>query len=77
MGLNICFPARFLMTGEEQELLGGKKLDLKSLLTDSSLDDDQDEWDLLDQEEIEVMEEISSAYNVKSLDEPILHGFDT
>ena len=75
VGLNVCFPARFSMTGEEQEVLGGKKLDLKELLTDSSYDDDQDEWDSLDQEEIEAMKEISSAYNVKSLDEVDLEQY--
>lgn len=68
-GLDVCFPARFSMTGEELEVTGGKKLDLKALLTDSRYDDDKEEWDALDEEEVEAMKEISSALNVKSLDE--------
>lgn len=68
-GLNVVFPARFSMTGEEQEVPGGKKVDLKDLLTDSTFDDDQEEWDALDEEEVEAMKEISSAYKVKDLEE--------
>jgi len=84
-GLNIVFPARFSMTGDEQEVIGGKKLDLKELLTDSTYNDDFEEWDSLDEEEVEAMKEISSAYNVKELDEVdleqyprfVIHNFDT
>ena len=59
---------RFVING-----IGGltlrKKLDLKSLLEDPSLDEDAENWDALDEEEVEAMKEISSAYNVKSLDD--------
>lgn len=60
---------RFTKSGEEEEIVGGKRLDLKTLLDDPSLDTDSDNWDALDEEEVEAMKEISSAYNVKSLDE--------
>ena len=68
-GLDVVFPARFTLSGDEQEIIGGEKVDLKELLEDSTLDDDADNWDALDQEEIEALKEISSAYTVKSLDE--------
>jgi transcription-repair coupling factor (superfamily II helicase) len=74
-GLDVLFPARFSVTGDEQEVLGGKALDLKELLTDSSYNDDQEDWDSLDQEEVEAMKEISSAYNVKNLDEVDLEQY--
>lgn len=67
--LNVIFPARFTVTGEQEEFVGGRKLDLKALLTDSMFDEDSEEWDALDQEEVEAMKEISSALKVKSLDE--------
>lgn len=67
--LNVVFPARFTMTGEDEEFAGGQKLNLKALVSDSSLDEDAEEWDALDQEEVEAMKEISSALGVKSLDD--------
>ena len=69
-GLDVVFPARFTKNGEEdQEVQGGKKIDLKALLEDQSLDEDNEKWDALDEEEIEAMKEIASAVEVKSLDE--------
>ena len=69
-GLDVVFPARFTKNGEEdQEVQGGKKIDLKALLEDPSLDEDNEKWDALDEEEIEAMKEIASAVEVKSLDE--------
>jgi hypothetical protein len=68
-GLDVIFPARFTLTGEQQEIIGRKKFDLKELLEDPSVDEDAENWDALDQEEIEALKEISSAYTVKSLDE--------
>ena len=68
-GLDVIFPSRFTISGDEEEFSGGKKLDLKSLLEDPSLDEDAENWDALDEEEVEAMKEISSAYNVKSLDD--------
>ncbi len=68
-GLDVIFPARFTLSGEEQEIVGGQKVDLKELLEDPTADDDADNWDSLDQEEVEAFKEISSAYTVKSLAE--------
>jgi transcription-repair coupling factor (superfamily II helicase) len=69
-GLDVIFPARFTKSGQnDQEVEGGMKIDLNSLLDDPSLDEDNDRWDALDEEEIEAMKEIASAYDVKSLDE--------
>jgi len=68
-GLDVIFPARFTLSGDEQEIVGGRKVNLHELLEDPSLDEDADNWDALDQEEVEAMKEISSAYTVKSLDE--------
>jgi transcription-repair coupling factor (superfamily II helicase) len=69
-GLNIIFPSRLTLSGDEEEYEGGKKIDLKALLEDSSLDDDDsDDWDALDQEEAEAMKDISSAFSITDLDE--------
>lgn len=69
-GLDVVFPARFTKNGEaDQEVVGGKSIDLKALLEDPSLDEDNEKWDALDEEEIEAMKEIASAVEVKSLDE--------
>jgi len=70
-GLDVCFPGRFTLTGEEEEIEGGTKIDLKALLTDDSLSEDEEEetWDEMDQEEIEAIKDITSAVNVKDMDE--------
>jgi len=67
--LDVVFPARFTLSGDEEEIVGGKRIDLKKLLEDPSLDDDTDQWDALDEEEVEAMKEIASAYNIKKMDE--------
>jgi transcription-repair coupling factor (superfamily II helicase) len=79
--VSICFPSRFMHNREDTELRGGQGArddegvigvtDLKSLLTDESLSEDSDdeEWDSMDQEELEAMKEISSAIHVKSVDD--------
>lgn len=68
-GLNVAFPARFTMSGDDEEVVGGKKVDLKNLLEDPSLDEDSDRWDSMDEEEVEAMKEIASAYNIKKMSE--------
>lgn len=68
-GLDVVFPARFTRSGDDQEIQGGKRIDLKALLEDPSLDDDSDRWDALDEEDVEAMKDIASAYDVKSMDE--------
>jgi hypothetical protein len=73
-GLDIVFPSRFTLSGDEQEVVGGKRVDLKTLLQDRTLDDDAENWDALDEEDVEAMKEISSAYNVKHMDEIDVHA---
>jgi transcription-repair coupling factor (superfamily II helicase) len=68
-GLDVAFPARFTVSGDEEDFKGGKRIDLKKLLEDPSVDEDNDRWDALDEEEIEAMKEIASAYNIKKMDE--------
>jgi hypothetical protein len=68
-GLDVAFPLRFTKSGEEEEIIGGKRIDVTSLLEDPRMDEDADNWDALDEEEVEAMKEISSAYSVKNLDD--------
>ena len=68
-GLDVRFPARFTISGDEEEVKGGKKIDLKKLLEDPSLDEDSERWDALDEEEVEAMKDIASAYSIKKMDE--------
>lgn len=69
-GLDVVFPARFTKSGaDDQEVRGGTQVDLKALMEDPSLDEDNEKWDALDEEEVEAMKEIASAYEVRSLDE--------
>mmetsp|Transcript_8516 Transcript_8516/g.12477 ORF Transcript_8516/g.12477 Transcript_8516/m.12477 type:complete len:1228 (-) Transcript_8516:444-4127(-) len=75
-GLDVVFPARFSVTREEFEIKGGKKINLEALAARSNFgDDDDEEWDALDQEEVEAMKEISSAVNVKNLEEVDLEQY--
>jgi len=66
-GLDIVFPARFSFTEDDTEMLGGKRINLRELMTNPKYSDDDEEWDALDEEEVEAMKEISSAANAKSL----------
>eukprot|EP00538_Stauroneis_constricta_P012649 CAMPEP_0119564576 /NCGR_PEP_ID=MMETSP1352-20130426/27431_1 /TAXON_ID=265584 /ORGANISM="Stauroneis constricta, Strain CCMP1120" /LENGTH=1119 /DNA_ID=CAMNT_0007613347 /DNA_START=116 /DNA_END=3475 /DNA_ORIENTATION=+ len=68
-GLDVAFPGRLTLSGEDENVAGGKAIDLKELLEDPSLDEDANNWDALDQEEIEAIKEISSAYQIKKFDE--------
>merc|ERR1711937_905341 len=68
-GLDVVFPARFTISGVDEEIRGGKRIDLKKLLEDPSLNEDNDRWDALDEEEVEAMKEIASAYSIKKMDQ--------
>jgi len=68
-GLDVLFPARFSFTKDDTEITGGKKIDLEELLINPNYSDEEEEWDALDEEEVEAMKEISSAVNIKSLSE--------
>mmetsp|Transcript_22691 Transcript_22691/g.40604 ORF Transcript_22691/g.40604 Transcript_22691/m.40604 type:complete len:515 (-) Transcript_22691:69-1613(-) len=68
-GLDVIFPARFSFAEDDTEITGGKTIDLEELLINPSYNDDDEEWDALDEEEVEAMKEISSAVNIKKLSE--------
>lgn len=65
----MIFPSRFSATGETDiEIMGGEPIDSRKLKIEN-FDEDEEEWDALDEEEVEAMKEISSSMFVKSLDE--------
>eukprot|EP00979_Chaetoceros_neogracilis_P002974 scaffold500_cov210-Chaetoceros_neogracile.AAC.2 len=66
-GLDAVFPSRFTKTDVDVVMQGGKKVDLSVL--QPSHEDEEEEWDALDDEEVEAMKEISSAMFVKGIDE--------
>lgn len=68
-GLDVVFPARFSFSDDDTEIKGGKQFDLEELLTNQNYGEDDEEWDALDEEEVEAMKEISSAMNIRSLSE--------
>lgn len=74
-GLDVIFPARFSFSEDDTEITGGQKIDLKELLGNPKYSDDDEEWDALDEEEVEAMKEISSAANVKDLSEVDIEGY--
>ena len=66
-GLDVIFPARFSFAEDDTEITGGQSIDIQELLTNPKYGDDEEEWDALDEEEVEAMKEISSAANIKKL----------
>ncbi|KAL3926684.1 MAG: hypothetical protein SGBAC_013374 [Bacillariaceae sp.] len=68
-GVDVVFPERLVKTNGVDEIQGGKKIDLKALLEDPSIDEDSESWDALDEEDVEAMKDISSAFEVKSMDD--------
>jgi hypothetical protein len=74
-GLDVIFPARFTFSEEDTEITGGKRLDLEELLSNPKYSDDDEEWDALDEEEVEAMKEISSAVNIKQLSEIEINNY--
>jgi transcription-repair coupling factor (superfamily II helicase) len=75
-GLNVIFPCRFTVSGNEEEVIGGAKYDWSLLIDESSGDDRDDEvWDAMDQEEVEAMKDISSAVNVRDMEEVDLEQY--
>lgn len=67
-GLDVVFPARFVRMSKDFVIRGGKPIDLETLRAENN-DDDDEEWDALDDEEVEAMKEISSAMFVTNLDD--------
>jgi len=78
-GVNVIFPDRFTPSAEDLIIEGGTKCNVNSLLPKTSknlLEDDEDEeWDALDQEEVEAMKEISSAVDVVTIDQVDLQQY--
>ncbi len=68
-GLDAIFPARFARAEDDVMMKGGQPIDLEVFNSQSSEDNEEEEWDALDEEEVEAMKEISSAIFVKNLDE--------
>jgi hypothetical protein len=65
-GLDVVFPARLVRMSKDLVIKGGKPIDIEAMRPDNN-DDEDDEWDALDDEEVEAMKEISSAMFVTSL----------
>lgn len=76
-GLNAIFPPRFSPKGDEDmQITGGTKIDLKALLADQNLEDKEDqEWDAMDEEDMEAMKQISSAVEVKDMEDVDLEQY--
>ena len=72
---DVIFPARFSFSEDDTEITGGQKVDLQELLSNPKYSDDDEEWDALDEEEVEAMKEISSAQNIKKLSEIEVHNY--
>ena len=66
-GLDLVVPARFSPTGEEFVIQGGKKYNWDQIL-EFDEKEDEDEWDIADQEEVEAMKEITSAMKIKKME---------
>jgi hypothetical protein len=77
-GLDVIFPSRFNNDQGEIEIRGGKKIDMSTILVktvEENVGEEEEEWDALDQEEVESMKEISSALNVKAIDEADVENY--
>eukprot|EP00986_Skeletonema_menzelii_P002138 scaffold593_cov147-Skeletonema_menzelii.AAC.9 len=73
-GLDVIFPARFTFSTEDKEISGGKKIDLDEFINPNYADDDE-EWDALDEEEVEAMKEISSASTIKNMQDVEIQNY--
>jgi len=70
-GLDVIFPSRFALQGEEDILIpGGRTIDPSGLILDQNFKDDNDDWDADDEEEVDSQKEtVQSATFVKTLSE--------
>eukprot|EP00985_Skeletonema_marinoi_P013911 scaffold7006_cov174-Skeletonema_marinoi.AAC.1 len=73
-GLDVVFPARFTFSTGDVEITGGKKVDLDEFISPNYADDDE-EWDALDEEEVEAMKEISSASTIKNMQDVEIQNY--
>jgi transcription-repair coupling factor (superfamily II helicase) len=75
-GLNVIFPHRFTVSGKDEEVVGGTKIEWSLIVDESSGEDRDDEvWDAMDEEEVEAMKDISSAVNVKDMQDVDLEQY--
>mmetsp|Transcript_17358 Transcript_17358/g.32903 ORF Transcript_17358/g.32903 Transcript_17358/m.32903 type:complete len:1102 (-) Transcript_17358:23-3328(-) len=72
-GIDVIFPSRLARTEEDIVMEGGIPIDFSIL--EPKHEDEDEEWDALDEEEVEAMKEISSSMFVKSLDEVELEEY--
>ena len=66
-GLDVVFPERISTLNKELKIIGGSKINWETVLRHD--EEDEDEWDNADEEEINAMKVITSAMNVKKMDE--------
>jgi len=74
-GLDVIFPARFGMTHDETIIPGGKKIEAHNLLLQQKGNENEQDWDALDEEEAELMKEITPVISVKELDEIVIEEY--
>jgi len=67
-GIDACFPSRFTVSGDDEEVIGGRKINSEALAPDDS-EEEEDDWDAMDQEDVEAMQEIASVMKVKTIDD--------
>ena len=69
-GLDAVFPPRFTISGEDGVIRGGQPITPEGVFLDSDgNEDDGDDWDSMDEEEVETMNEISSAFDITSMED--------
>lgn len=68
-GVDVVFPGRLTLSKNDEEYCGGRKINVSLLKEDLVDDEEEEDWDTMDQEEIEAMKDISSAAKVQSMDE--------
>lgn len=67
-GIDVLFPGRFTLSGDDEEVTGGSRINRDALAPENS-GDDEDDWDAMDQEEVEAMQDIASAMDVKKIED--------
>jgi hypothetical protein len=69
--LDVCFPSRFTVSGTDEEYIGGRRVAMAALLEGDTMSDENEdaEWNAMDEDESETLKEISSAAQVKNMDE--------
>jgi len=76
-GLDVIFPSRFGLQGEEEIFIpGGRTIDASGLMLNQNFKDDDDDWDAADEEEVDSQKEnVQSATFVKTLSEITINEY--